>query len=161
MAKFEVGKGLDDYLADLQKMDQLTDAMCGRAIYQGAKIVADEVRKGIEGLPEAKKSSKNQFLTKGVTKSQKEGLLEGFGIAPKQNKDGLIHVKIGFDGYNSTVTEKYPNGQPNSMIARTVESGNSWHQKTPFIAPACRSARDKAENAMKLSIDEDIQQIMR
>ena len=160
MAKFEVGKGLDEYLANLQKMDKLTDGMCGKAIYQGAKIVADEVRKGIEGLPEAKKSTKNQFLTRGVTESQKKGLLDGFGIAPKQDKDGFIHVKLGFDGYNETKTEKYPNGQPNSMIARTVESGNSWHQKTPFIAPACRSAKDQAEKAMELVIDEEIQQIM-
>jgi hypothetical protein len=161
MAKFEVGKGLDDYLADLQKMEQLTDAMCGRAIYQGAKIVADEVRENIKKIPEAKKSKKNEFLTRGVTEAQRNGLLEGFGIAKKQTSDGFIHVKIGFDGYNETKTEKYPNGQPNSMIARTIESGNSWHQKTPFIAPSCRSAKDRAEGAMQLSIDEDIQQIMR
>lgn len=161
MAKWIVGHGIDDYIAELQRLDQLSEPMIGKAIYQGAKLVADEVRKNIQGIPVAKKSKKNEYLTRGVTESQKKGLLDGFGIAKKANDGGYVHVKLGFDGYNDTKTEKYPSGQPNSMIARTIESGNSWHQKTPFIAPAVRSSQVKAEAAMKLSIDESIQQIMR
>ena len=155
MAKWIVGSGLDEYIASLERMGKLTDGMCGKAMYQGAKIVADQVKKNIESLP-VQEDAHNGGMVKGVTKDQKEGLLEGFGIAPKQNDNGFVHVKLGFDGYNAKKTDKYPNGQPNSMIARIVESGNSYHVKTPFIAPAIRATKASAEEKMKMTFEKEL-----
>ena len=157
MAKWYIGHGIDDFIAEMQALDKATDAMCGKAIYEGAKIVADEMRKAIENLPEQKTVKGHTALVRGVTKSQKKGLLDGFGISPKQQTNGIVNVKLGFEGYNDTVTQKYPEGQPNAMIARTIESGNSWHQKTPFIAPTRRKCAERAEEAMKLSIQHSIE----
>lgn len=154
MAKLIVGKGLDEYIASLERMGKLTGTMCGRATYQGAKIVADRVRKNIEALPEREITKGVQ--AKGVTKTQKQGLLDGFGISKSRNDDGFIHVKLGFQGYNEKTTPSYPKGQPNSMIARIVESGNSYHTKTPFIAPAVRATKEQAENKMKTIIEKEI-----
>ena len=91
---------------------------------------------------------------------QKRGLIDGFGISGLQNDNGFHNVKLGFDGYNATKTEDYPNGQPNQLVARGVESGTSWKQKKPFIRPAINASRKEAEKKMAEVIDEEIQKLM-
>ena len=44
-------KGLEEYELQLSRLEKMTPEIAGRAIYQGAKIVADEIRKEIEDLP--------------------------------------------------------------------------------------------------------------
>ena len=94
-----------------------------------------------------------------MTAAQKQGLLDGLGIASMQEDAGFYNVKIGFDGYNRTRTEKYPQGQPNQLVARGVESGTSWKQKRPFVRPAVTRARKRAEQAMAETLDKEIQKI--
>lgn len=77
-----------------------------------------------------------------------------------QNDKGYLNVKIGFDGYNRTKTEKYPKGQPNQLVARGVESGTSWKQKKPFIRPAVNRTKKKAEQMMAEILDKEINKIM-
>ena len=47
MAKWIVGKGLDNYIAYLQSINAVTDEMIGEAVYDMAKVVADKVRANI------------------------------------------------------------------------------------------------------------------
>ena len=77
-----------------------------------------------------------------------------------QDQNGYLNVKIGFDGYNRTKTDQYPQGQPNQLVARGVESGTSWKQKHPFIRPAVTRARKKAEEKMAEVLDYEIKKIM-
>ena len=118
--------GLRDYELMLSKIEGVTDDMIGRAVYEGAGIVADAVKANIEALPivTGYGTSENP-LPGGVTAVQKAGLREGFGISKLQDDSGYLNVKLGFDGYNRTKTEKYPGGQPNQLVARGVESGTS------------------------------------
>ena len=44
MAKFQVGKGLDEYIANLGNLEFRTPEIVGKAIFDGAKIVADQIR---------------------------------------------------------------------------------------------------------------------
>lgn len=156
-------KGLEEYELQLSRLEKMTPEVAGRAIYQGAKIVADEIRKEIEKLPivQGYGTAENP-LPPGVTKAQKEGLLDGLGITPLGQKDGFYNVKIGFDGYNKTKTEKYPNGQPNQLVARGLESKDVvWKQKNPFVRRATRRAKKPAEQAMAKELDKEIQKIMK
>lgn len=161
--KWEVGKGIDTYIGELNMLLSTEDEVCGKAIYKAAGTVADEVRAGIQGLPQrvdGRKRKKGQ-RTKGVTKEQKQGLLDGFGITHARTDGSFRHVKLGMDGYNAKKTQKYPNGQPNAMIARMVESGSENHQKTPFIGPAVKRTKERAERIMQETIDESIKTIMK
>ena len=144
----------------LSKIDGVTDDMIGRAVYEGAGIVADAVKANIEALPivTGYGTSENP-LPGGVTAVQKAGLREGFGISKLQDDSGYLNVKLGFDGYNRTKTEKYPGGQPNQLVARGVESGTSWKQKKSFIRPAVNKTRKQAEQKMKDVLDEEISKI--
>lgn len=153
--------GLKDYELMLSRLEDATDDMIGRAVYAGAGIVADAVKAGINSLPIVTGYGTDANpLPGGVTSAQKAGLLDGFGISPLQDDgSGYLNVKLGFDGYNRTLTEKYPQGQPNQLVARGVESGTSWKQKKPFIRPATTRSRKTAENEMKRVIDEEISKI--
>ena len=44
MAKWTVGNGITEYIAQLQALDKSAEEQIGAAVYQGAKIVADESR---------------------------------------------------------------------------------------------------------------------
>lgn len=159
MAKWIVGKGLDSYISYLQKIDAVTDEAIGEAVYEMAKVVADSVRSGIQALPTVSNQANIATYKKGYSRlsdEEKQGLLDGFGVSPMQDDGGYINVKLGFDGYNSVKTKKYPQGQPNALIARVTESGSSYREKTPFIRPAVNASRKQAEAAGREIIDKKI-----
>lgn len=156
MAKLTI-QGTDEYLKQLQIMDKEADGMIKRAVYEGAAVVLDAIEKSIESLPT------HDFVyvyndqdIRALTPAQKQGLLDGLGAAKMRNDNGFINTKIGFDGYNSVKTKKYPKGQPNSLIARAMESGSSVRPKTRFVTNAVKPVVDRAEQAMANSLDKDI-----
>lgn len=155
--KIQVGKGMDEYLAKLGNLEINAPEMCEKAVFDGAKIVADQIKANIKEIPVQDKFE--EYAT-GIKTIQKEGLIRSFGIAKCRNDNGYINVKAGFDGYNALKAKKYPSGQPNAMIARTVEAGNSHTKKHPFVAPAVRATKEKAEMAMQMTIDQEINKIM-
>ena len=94
-----VGSGIDTYLSQLGRLQTMAPENCGKAIYEGAKIVADEVRHGIDSLPVSKtKNYKGTNKVRGVTPEQKKGLQDGFGISRAKNDGSFRNVKLGFDG---------------------------------------------------------------
>lgn len=155
-------KGLEEYELKLSKLGKDADRIAGKALYAGAAIMTDEIRRGIQSLPVVTGyGTEKNPLPGGVTAVQKRGLLDGLGIAKIQdNGSGFLNVKIGFDGYNQTKTEDYPQGQPNQLVARGVESGSSWKQAHPFVKPAIAKARKKVEKKMAEIIDEEIEKLM-
>lgn len=162
MAKWIVGKGLNNYIAYLQSIEAVTDEMIGEAVYDMAKVVADKVRANIEALPAVSNEANIATYREGysrLSEPEKKGLMDGFGVSPLQDDSGYRNVKLGFDGYNSVKTKKYPQGQPNALIARVTESGSSYREKTPFIRPAVNAARKPAEKAGQAKIDEKIKSI--
>ena len=162
MAKWIVGKGLDSYISYLQKIDAVTDEAIGEAVYEMAKVVADSVRASIQALPTVSNEANIATYKKGYSRlsdEEKQGLLDGFGVSPMQDDGGYINVKLGFDGYNSVKTKKYPKGQPNALIARVTESGSSYREKTPFMRPAVNASKKQAEQAGQAKIDEKIKSI--
>ena len=146
--------GVDDYLNELTAIQNNSAQIAGKMVYKGAGIVADAVKQRISQIPE--RTSEEKGRARGVTDAERAGLIDGLGISRMRSDEGFFNVKIGFDGYNSYVTKAYPKGHPNSMVARTVESGTSWLQKTPFISPAVSSTRSAAEKEMEKIFDDSI-----
>lgn len=159
MAKFAVGKGLDDYIKQLGDLEYRADGLAGRAIYEGAKVVADKIRANIEALP-VQTGSPKRGEKRDPTQVEKDGMLAGLGVAKKQVSDGFINVKIGMDGYNEHVTQKYPKGHPNSMIARTINAGSTWMNRHPVITQAVTSQKKAVEEKMREIIEDGINETM-
>lgn len=146
--------GLDEYLHKIEKLYAISDGMLKQAVYKGSGVVADAVRREIESLPELHPvRAKEGEMPEGLTKKEREGLLEGLGVSTMITEKGFINVKLGFNGYNNDKTKSWPNGKPNAMIARSIESGTSFRKKTRFVENAVKKAREAAENEMKNAID--------
>ena len=161
MAKFEF-RGIEEYINKLDTFRLVTkDSIIARTTYAGAAVVANAVRKSIEALPVGSGRAEDGDLVETVTAVQKRGLLDGFGISPMQDDNGFINVKLGFDGYNATRTEKYPRGQPNVLIARAVNSGTTFRKKTKFVDKAVNYAKKAAEAAMDAACSREIEKIMK
>lgn len=159
--KFQVGSGLNEYLSQLQNLEFTAHDAMGKAIYEGAAIVADAIKRNIDSIPTDERYVEDSEKLKGIKAIQKKGLEHGFGIAKMRDDNGYYHVKVGFSGNNSLKTKSYPQGQPNSRIARSIESGNSYTQKHPFIAPAVRATKTTAEKRMAEVIDRETAKAMK
>ena len=142
MATFQF-EGIDNYIAQLQKMYDDTDEIIGAAIYQGAAVVMKSVVSAIENIQTDDRYGTLDDKKKGPTTYQKEGLRRAIGIASLRNDGGFYNVKIGFDGYNGVKTKRWPNGQPNAMVARSVESGTSFMEKQRRAGVCTPSARSR------------------
>lgn len=161
MAKWTM-EGMSEYIAYLQSIANVTDEAIGAGVYAMAEVVADKVRANIQALPAVPNAANIATYRQGysrLSEPEKQGLLDGFGVSPMQDDNGYFNVKLGFDGYNSVKTKKYPQGQPNALIARVTESGSQYRDKTPFMRPAVNATRKQAENAAQVVIDEKIQAI--
>ena len=152
--------GVDDYVASLEKLENSTREMIGEAVYEGAKVVADAVKEAIISLP----TDNRKFVKdgrKGISDQQKQGLIDGFGIASMRNDNGFFNVKLGFEGYNSVRTKKFPKGQPNLMIARVTESGSSFMPKFRYISQATNNAKKQCEEAMRKTFEKNVENEMK
>ena len=154
-------KGLREYENKLLKLENLTREILGEAIYEGAGLVADAVKSSIESIPIDERYVTGGATLYGITPEQKAGLRDGFGIARMRDDNGFLNVKLGFDGYNSQVTTKYPGGQPNSLIARSVNAGTSFRQRIPFIDNAVNQTKGAAEQKMTETAEKAIGKAMK
>lgn len=154
-------KGTNEYMLMLSRMEANTQAIAETAVYEAAGIVTDEIRNNLEALPEEKfrmLGTGEQFM--GVPRVQKQDLLDSLGIAPIVEEElGNYNTKIGFDGYGSQPTKKYPKGVPNQLLARSIESGSSVRVATPFVEPAVQSKKNEAIRKMQEVIDRECKKI--
>ncbi len=164
MARMQI-KGLDEYLSAISELGNKTEKLTSEAIYNGANIMADEVRNKIEGLSTVNENYNRAAYRKGyrgkLSEEQKKGLLDSLGIAKLEQSPAYKNVRIGFDGYNNVKTKKYSNGQPNQLIARVVESGTSYTKKQPFFRPAVNAKKKTVEDKMAETFEKGIDKIMK
>lgn len=166
MAKIDF-KGLDEYSKKLEILFKDTEKVVREAVYEGAAVVADEIKAGLKGLPIEEGENglppvgTAEHKISGVSRKQKSDLIDSFGLAPIENDGGYIQTKAGVDGYGSIPTKKYPNGVPNAMLMRSVESGTTFRNKNPVFRKAVNRSRKQCEKKMAETIDQKIEEIMK
>ena len=128
----------DDYALKLSQFAAQSEEISKKAIYEGAKIIADKIKSNLEG----------------VLSSEATGeLVASFGVTPiTKDSEGNFNCKIGFDGYDS-------NGVANQLKARVLESGSSKQKKRPFVRPAVNATKKQVVEKMDQVIDEEIKKI--
>ena len=147
MSRLEM-QALDEYvslLKDLEK-EKVVDAI-HISIYEGAALTADAIKDEIKNM------NVSDNLMEGITQSEKDDLINGFGISKMQNNGGDTNVKIGFDGYGHK-TRKYKKGVPVALTARAIISGTSFRRKNDFVRKAVNRIRKKAVQRMDDVINE-------
>lgn len=156
MATIQFKKG-DEYLIKLSKLAENGVKVTKEAIYAGADIVTNEIRRELEDNlrdpASVALSGGDAFGIKNTSNNTGE-LLEALGIAEiDKDSAGNWNTKIGFDGYDKK-------GVPNQLKARAMESGTSLMRKRPFVRPAVNKTKKKAITAMAEVIDNEIKKIM-
>lgn len=129
-----------------------------RSIFKGGKVMGDAVGKAVARLP-VDDSDHHHGKRRSITPRQKLGLQKSFGIARVRETRFGWNVKVGFDGYNDIVTKKYPNGQPNAMIARSLNSGTSFMNKYPFMDMTVNAYKDATVDAIEKEFDKRVDKI--
>lgn len=120
------------------------------AVYEGAKVTADAVRRGIDGLRTSSTGKRETRYETNRRERQKQGLQDSLGISTMRDNRLFLNTLIGFSGYNQLVkTKQYPNGQPNQLAARIFNSGTSSLKKQPFFDNAVRQTRELAKKQME------------
>ena len=165
MANIEL-EGFDSYLKQLNALRDDVVPMCKAIVFPGAAILADAMRSEVDSLPtitdaRAKNNYQHGVVNAALSVTQKAGLSDSLGITPiKKDRQGMVQCSVGFSGYNNVVTRKFPNGQPNAEVARSLEKGTSYLKRNAFATRAVKKARANAESAMRAEADTQIQRIM-
>ena len=154
--------GLEEIIKGLDKISDHISDTAARGVYDAAGAIADEVKAGLQGLPiQQDENGDPPYMPKGhrlygVTATQKEDLLNSLGIARFRDENGVINTSIGFSGNGRTKTKRYPNGVPNRLLMRGVESGASFRNKTPVVRPAVNRVKKRAVELAKQKITDEI-----
>lgn len=146
--------GINEYLQTLNRLGKEIEGISKQAVYEGAKIIADEIKNNIEALPTDEEWGTPKKMKAGPTKAEKENIARGLGIARIQDNKGTINTKIGYDdaGYDE-------NNKPIQMIARSVNSGTSFMKKNPFFEKGVRNSRNKAKQKMIEVAEKELEKI--
>ena len=161
MAKFEV-QGITEYETKLAALGRKGGTILKRGVYAGADIVADAVTKAIQNIPtqegpngQPKFAKKGEKLT-GLSSRQKKDLANGVGLADMKVELGYVNTKLGFNGYGSQPTKKYPKGVPNILLMRSVEKGTYFRKKNPVVRTTVNRVKSQAEKAMADEVEKEI-----
>jgi HK97 gp10 family phage protein len=128
----------DEYALKLSQLEAGSEEIAKKAIYEGAKIVADQIKSNLEGV---------------LSKEATGDLVASFGITPIEcDGDGNWNAKVGFDGYGT-------DGVANQLKARVLESGSSQQKKRPFVRPAVNATKGQVVEKMDQVIEEEIQKL--
>lgn len=149
--------GIDEYLTMLKELYGGSENFIEEAVTAGADVVADAVRSEINAIPKDNRAWVDKGKQrKGLTSLQIKGLSDSFGVSPMRNDNGFFNRKIGFDGYNGLRSERWPRGQPNSYVARSIEKGTSWLQKYPFMEKCAKAKKQVCLDRMRWAFDSKI-----
>lgn len=135
MATFKF-EGSAEYIKKISELYKRAPGTLKAAVYEGAAVVADAVRSGL-----------NEHQDTG-------DLVASMALVTMRNDNGFINTKINFAGYDRK-------GVPNAIKAAVLESGTSTGRpKLRVISKAARGAKAKAEAVMAAKVDEMISRLM-
>ena len=149
--------GLTELSEMLTNMAEKAPAAASKAVYEGAGIVADEVRNQIGKISTAP-FHYAVFVTREPSPEEKAIVEQaGAGIAKFSKNGSEVETSVGFAkaGY-ATLKGKTV---PIAKIANAINSGTSFMKKQPFMRRAANSGGKKAIDAMKKSIEKSFEEM--
>jgi hypothetical protein len=138
MAKFvfNMGDWPEEITKGFTRADKATIGIMKAALYEGAKIIADSGQKAAAA----------------------HGLSGGFGVAPFSTNDDGAQTSVGFEG--GYFTNRWGQRVPYGIVVNVLEYGSSRVQGTHFMTRAYKSAKAKAQAAMKAKFQEEITKLL-
>lgn len=144
----------------LTQMEEQAPAVAARALYEGAGVMADEIRKGAETIKTAPFdwASKTKGETRLPSPEEKEIVTAAAAGIAKFNKNGTeVDTSVGFR--NAGYAELKGKMVPIPVIVNAINSGTSFMKKQPFVRRSAKTATPKAMEAMRKKIAEEFEAI--
>ena len=158
MARMTV-KGSEELYAMLESVQNHSQEIASRVVYEGAGVVVRAMAAAVAALPTDDSFGTADHPKSGPSSIQKAGLVNSLGVAPHKHGGGKTDTSIGFDGYNALRTKRWPSGQPNAMVARSVERGTSFMRPNPIIKRSVSASKGAAVAKMEQTAKEEIQKL--
>lgn len=135
--------GMEELQETLKALDENTERIAKRALYVGARVVADAYERAVDSIRTAPRRWHDELGGRLPTPAEKEALK--IGIARFRGNTAEIDTLIGVaNGY--TVI----NGRQKAMklIARSINSGTSFMHKQPVFRKAESTSRRPGQEAV-------------
>lgn len=144
-------EGLSELSEMLSQMGEKAEGIAAGGLYEGAGVMADEIRKGAEGI-RTSPFHYAVFVTRDPSPEEKAAVLEaGVGIA-KFNKNGSeVDTSVGYR--NAGYTTINGKTKPIPQIVNAINSGTSFMKKQPFVRKAATTGAKKAGDAITKYIE--------
>ena len=151
-------EGLKELSEMLSKLEKNADSVASMALYDGAGIMADEIRKQAKGI----RTAPFKYASKGQTRlpsPEEKEIVENadVGIAHFEGSGTEVNTSVGYKnaGYADLAGKK----KPVPMIVASVNSGTSFMKKQPFFRKAVSNGTKRATEAMIKKADDALKEM--
>lgn len=154
-------EGMEELGEMLRTLGESAESVASMGLFDGAGIMADEIKKGAEGIKTAPFKYAGPGETRLPSPEEKAAVMraEGIGISKfKKSGDG-VDTSVGYSraGYTKMVGKTVPI----PLIANAINSGTSFMQKQPFFRQAVSSGGKKATKAITEKVESEWEKFMK
>ena len=145
--------GLETISMMLQDLGDKAEGIASRGLFEGAGIMADEIRKEAAGIRTGPGASRES--ARYATQEEKQIVMNAAAGIAKFKKNGTeVDTSIGFR--NAGYAEINGKRVPIPKIVNAINSGTSFMHKQPFVRKAANRAKERASEAIRASIEADV-----
>ena len=150
--------GMVELSETLTKLGDSAPAVAAQALYEGAGLMAEEIRKGAETIKTAPFKYAKPGEYRLPSPEEKQIVLDaGAGIAKFDRNGTEVDTSVGYR--SSGYADLNGKTKPIPLIVNSINSGTSFMQKQPFVRKAAKSGGSKAMAAMKEAIETEFEAI--
>lgn len=150
-------EGMADISEMLTKLGEKAQGVAGKGLYEGAGVMADEIRNGAAGI-KSEKFHYAVFITRDPSHEEKAAIQDSVGIAKFQKNGSEVNTSVGYR--NAGYAELKGKSVPIPKIVNAINSGTSFMKKQPFVRKAATSGAQKAEAAITKMIEQKFDEII-
>ena len=152
-------EGLAQLGEQLSRLGEDAGKVASQGLYEGAGIMAEEIRSGAESIQTAP-FHYTVFGTRLPSPEEKAAVLEaGVGIAKFDRNGSEVNTSVGYR--NAGYAQVNGKTKPIPQIVNAINSGTSFMQKQPFVRKAATSGAKKAGEAITRTIEQKFNEIMK
>ena len=145
--------GMETISMMLQNLGDKAEGIASRGLFKGAGIMADEIRKEAAGIRTGPGASRES--ARYATQEEKQIVMNAAAGIAKFKKNGTeVDTSIGFR--NAGYAEINGKSVPIPKIVNAINSGTSFMHKQPFVRKAANRAKERASEAIRASIEADV-----
>ena len=143
--------GMETISMMLKDLGDKAEGIASRGLYEGAGIMADEIRKEAGSIKTGPGASRES--ARYATPEEKAAVLAaGAGIAKFDKTGTEVNTSVGYKSAGYAVIKGKT--KPVPLIVNAINSGTSFMHKQPFVRQAARSGGAKAMSVMTAFIED-------